>query len=160
MDNISKHITYEEATKSQTAVRLGIKNEPNKQELEAMKYVAENIFEKVRAFVGGALHVSSFFRSKKLNTEVPGSSKTSQHMLGEAMDLDCDTFGNSSNNAIFDYITKNLNFDQCIGEYPDKTGKWAWVHVSLKKTGKNRKQILVKLKDKYIPFSNFKVGMV
>ena len=156
---ISKYLNYEEATKSQTATRLGIKNEPNPQQLEAMKYVAVNVFDKVREFVGGPLHASSFFRSEKLNAAIGGSSKTSQHMKGEAIDIDCDTFGHGTNQGIFDYIRVNLDYDQVIGEYPDANGKWSWVHVSLKKSG-NRKQVLVKLKDKYINYSDYKIGMI
>ena len=156
---ISKYLNYEEATKSQTATRLGIKNEPNPQQLEAMKYVAVNVFDKVREFVGGPLHASSFFRSEKLNAAIGGSSKTSQHMKGEAIDIDCDTFGHGTNQGIFDYIRVNLEYDQVIGEYPDAKGKWSWVHVSLKKSG-NRKQVLVKLKDKYINYSDYKIGMI
>lgn len=156
---ISKYLNYEEATKSQTATRLGINNEPNPQQLESMKYVAVNVFDKVREFVGGPLHASSFFRSDKLNAAIGGSSKTSQHMKGEAIDIDCDTFGHGTNQEVFNYIRVNLDYDQVIGEYPDAKGKWSWVHVSLKKSG-NRKQVLVKLKDKYINYSDYKIGMI
>jgi hypothetical protein len=158
--NISKYITYDEATKSQTAVRLGIENKPSADQIEAMKFVATEIFDRVRMHVGGPLHASSFFRSEELNKAIGGSSKTSQHMKGEAIDIDCDTFGNGTNNSVFLFIRDNLMFDQVIGEYPDKNGKWSWVHVSLRRDGKNRKQVLVKLKDKYIQYIDFKIGMV
>ena len=157
--NISKYLTYEEGIKSQTALRRGISNEPNEEQLENMKRVAAQDIDKVSACVAGALHASSFLRSEALNAAIGGSSKTSQHMMGEAIDIDCDTFGNGTNNGVFDFIKDNLVFDQLIGEYPDASGKWSWVHVSLK-YGVNRKQVLVKLKDKYIPFDQFKVGMV
>lgn len=159
MKFISKYISYDEATKSQTAVRRGIENTPNEEQLANMSHVAVNVFDKVREFVGDSLHASSFFRSEKLNAAIGGSSKTSQHMTGEAIDIDCDTFGNGTNNQVFDFIKDTLEFDQLIGEYPDSTGKWSWVHVSLKKSG-NRKQVLVKLKSKYILFNTFKVGMI
>ena len=156
---ISQYVTLAEATKSQTATRLGIDNTPNEETLERMKYVAKNVFDPVREFVGGPLMVTSFYRSPALNAAIGGSSKTSQHMLGEAIDIDCDGFGFGNNNQIFSWIQKNLEYDQVIGEYPDATGKFDWVHVSLKKSG-NRKQDLVKLKDRYIPFSDWKVGDV
>lgn len=156
---VSKYLTYEEATKSQTALRKGISNDPNEEQLERMKYVAVNVFDKVREFVGGSLHASSFFRSEALNAAIGGSSTTSQHMKGEAIDIDCDTFGNGTNLDIFNYIKDNLEFDQLIAEYVDKDGMPSWVHVSLKKSG-NRKQVLVKLRKKYIPYDQFKVGMV
>ena len=156
---ISKYLTLEEATKSPTAKRLGIDNEPNAEQLENMKFVATEIFDQVREFVGGPLAATSFFRSKKLNDAVPGSSKTSQHMSGEAIDIDCDVFGFGTNLDIFDFIRTSLIFDQAINEYPDKFGQPSWVHVSKSKTG-NRGQVLVKLKDKYINYRDYKVGMI
>lgn len=156
---ISKYLTLEEAIKSPTALRLGISNMPDKDQLVNMEYVATEIFDRVREFVGGPLFASSFFRSEELNDAVPGSSKTSQHMTGQAIDIDCDAFGNGTNKEIFDFIRLNLTFDQVINEYPDKLGNPAWVHVS-KTMGKNRGQVLVKLKNKYIPFSAYTVGMV
>jgi hypothetical protein len=95
---------------------------------------------------------NSFYRSPKLNTAIGGSA-TSQHVRGEAIDLD--SKDNAFNKDIFDYIVKNLDFDQVIAECPDKEGKPSWVHVSYKKTG-NRKQVLkaVKVKGKttYVPY--------
>ena len=157
--NISKYLTLSEAIKSPTATRLGIDNLPDEDQLVNMEYVANEIFDPVREFVGGPLHASSFFRSKALNEAVPGSSKTSQHMTGQAIDIDCDTFGVGSNLEVFYFIRNNLIFDQLILEYPDETGKPSWIHVSKTKT-KNRGEVLVKLKAKYIPFSLYLVGMV
>lgn len=140
MERISKYVSYDEATKSQTAIRNKIDNKPNTEEINNMKYVASKVFDKVREHFGIPLKVSSFFRCKKLNTAVGGSA-TSQHMTGEAIDIDAD--GSSITNAqVFDYIKNNLDFDQLIWEFGDKKNP-AWVHVSLKRNGKNRKQILV-----------------
>lgn len=156
---ISKYISLDEATKSPTAKRLGIENKPTKDHLENMRRVAINVFDKVREHFSVPIGVSSFYRSQELNDAVPGSSKTSQHRTGEAIDIDADIYGNVTNLDIFNYIKDQLVFDQLIGEYPDASGKWSWVHVSLKNTG-NRKQVLVKLRDRYIPFDQFKIGMV
>lgn len=139
MDNISAHITYAEAVKSQEAIRKGIDNTPTSEHLQAMKYLANHVFEPVRNFIGGSLGVSSFYRSEKVNKAIGGST-TSQHCKGEAMDIDCDIFGIGKNSKVFDFIKNNLTYDQLIWEFgndiePD------WVHVSLK-NGVNRKQIL------------------
>lgn len=157
---ISEFLTYEESTKSPTALRLGIDNHPDAEQLENMRHVAKKVFDPVRKFVGGPLMASSFFRSKELNDAIPGSSKTSQHMTGEAIDIDADAYLYGSNLAIFEFIKNNLEWDQLILEYPDKFGSPAWVHVSLKRIGNNRREILVKLKKKYINFKDYKVGMV
>lgn len=157
---ISEFITYDEAVKSKTALRLGIKNEPNDEQLLNMRHVAQTIFDPVRKFVGGPLLVSSFFRSKELNSAVPGSSKTSQHMKGEAIDLDADGYLYGSNLAIFEFIRRNLDFDELISEYPDEFGSPAWIHVSAKRIGINQKEVLVKLKSRYISVHEYKVGQV
>lgn len=159
MEKISQFLTYKEGIKSPTALRLGIDNEPNPEQLENMKYVAKEIFDPVRVFVGGPLAATSFFRSKELNDAIPGSSKTSQHMSGEAIDIDCDVFGYGTNKDIFDFIRNTLIFDQVINEYPDKFGNPSWIHVSKSKTG-NRGEVLVKLKGAYIPFSRYQIGMI
>lgn len=133
---ISKHITYEEATKSQTAIRKGIENVPSVAELTAMKLVAEKIFEPLRDHFDIPIGISSFYRSKALNKAI-GGAPNSQHCKGEAMDIDADIFGGVTNTRIFEWIKNNLEFDQLIREY----GENGWVHVSYKASG-NRNQVL------------------
>jgi zinc D-Ala-D-Ala carboxypeptidase len=135
--NISKYISYKEAIR--TDVR-GVENTPTPDQLSAMKYVAQRVFDPVRKKVGGALFVSSFFRNAEVNKAVKGS-KTSQHMKGEAIDIDCDIFGHGTNKEVFDYIRKNLPFDQLLWEYGTDDNP-SWVHVSLRRDNNNRKQVL------------------
>lgn len=158
MDKISKHITYNEATSSYLALKYGIINIPNEFQLKNMILLAEAIFEPLREFVGRPIAVTSFFRSKALNSKLKGS-RTSQHMAnnGAAMDLDADVYGYITNKDIFDYIKDNLNFDQLIAEYPDDKGNPSWVHVSYKEKG-NRKQVFIAYpigngRTKYIPYN-------
>jgi hypothetical protein len=135
--NISKHITYNEATKSLTAIRFGIKNEPNKQELENMKEVAEKCFEPLRVWYGKPIKINSFFRNKELNTKVGGSA-TSEHCSGCAIDMDAGS--REENKKLFDWCKANLKFNQLIFEYGNEIGP-DWVHISYNKT-KNKNQIL------------------
>jgi zinc D-Ala-D-Ala carboxypeptidase len=138
---ISDHITLAEAIKSQTAVRKGIDNAPNDEQIRAMKAVAKNCFEPLREWHGKPIGISSFFRSKALNKAVNGSPK-SQHMLGQAIDIDADIFKNGlTNGQIYNWLKKNVDFDQLIWEYGDDKNP-AWVHVSYVGPGKNRKQEL------------------
>lgn len=138
---ISANITYAEAFKSQSAVRNKIKNTTSDPEvLKNMKHVAENVFEKIRIHFEKPIGISSFYRSKELNEKV-GGSKTSQHVTGEAIDIDADIFGGLTNKQIFDFVKNNLEYDQLIWEYGTERNP-AWVHVSLKRVGENRKQIL------------------
>lgn len=149
---LSKYITLAEATRSKTAKELGLLNAPNDTELAAMKNIAQKIFDPVREFVGGPLYASSFFRSKQVNSKIKGASTTSQHVKGEAIDIDTKKFRNGTNAQIFHYIKDNLEFDQLIWEY-GTDDEPAWVHVSLKRSGTNRRQVLRKRKgEKYKPF--------
>ena len=135
MKNISKYITYQEATTSQTAVRKGIKNEPGDNELLAMQLLGIRVFDVIRDHFKTPLRVSSFYRSPELNSAIGGSSRTSQHVKGQAIDIQ--GTGKVTNKMIFDYIKENLDFDQLINEY-----NYSWVHVSYVSKEKNRKQIL------------------
>jgi hypothetical protein len=144
MTKISKHISYKEATRSITALRLGIDNTPFEYELGNMKAVAENIFEPLRKWVGGAIKVTSFFRSTKLNKAV-GGSESSQHCQGRAIDID-DVYGYKTNAEMFHYIKDNLDFDTLIWEFgtydnPD------WIHISYVSNERNRGRILKAIKD-------------
>ena len=137
---VSKNISYKEATRSDTAKRLGIDNTPNAEQFSNMIHVAENVFQPVREHFDTPIYISSFFRSEALNKAIGGSS-SSTHMKGEAIDLDADVCGVISNGVIFNYIKDNLEFDQLIWEFGDGKNP-DWVHVSLSKTS-NRNQILV-----------------
>jgi len=144
MTRISKHISYKEATRSITAIRLGIDNKPFEYELGNMKAVAENIFEPLRKWVGGAIKVTSFFRSEKLNQAI-GGSVSSQHCQGRAIDID-DIYGHKTNAEMFNYIKNNLDFDTIIWEFgtddnPD------WIHVSYVSNERNRGRVLKAIKE-------------
>lgn len=139
MDNISKHISFAEAIKSQAAIRHGHSNIPGKVELENMKLVATKCFEPLREHFGIPIGISSFYRNTFVNTLVKGA-KTSQHLEGKAIDIDADIFGGITNKQIYDWLLKNVPFDQLIWEYGDSNNP-AWVHISYNK-GNNRKQVL------------------
>ena len=143
---LSKYLTLKEGIKSNTAIKNGIDNTPNNEQLENMKHIAQNIFDPVREFVGAPLGCNSFLRVSKLNKMV-GGSPSSQHVKGQAIDIDCDVYGNGSNSDVFHFIKNNLEWDQLIWEYTQSDGEPAWVHVSLKKSG-NRRQVLRKEKGK------------
>lgn len=140
MNKISEHISYTEATKSHLAVKKGIDNNPNENQLNNMKLVAENCFEPLRKHFGIPLHITSFFRSKALNKEL-GGARNSKHLLGQAIDIDGDLSG-IDNQVIFEWLKANVEFDQLILENVDEKGKAAWVHVSFDKNN-NRKECYI-----------------
>jgi hypothetical protein len=140
---LSKHLSLAEVTRSESAKRNGISNEPTAEHLNNFKLLAEKVFEPIREHFKVPIHISSGYRSLALNKKIGGSS-SSQHCSGEAIDIDMD--GTAITNAqVFNYIKDNLNFDQLIWEFGTASNP-DWVHVSYESTGKQRKQVLRAIK--------------
>ena len=128
------YFTLEELTKSNTAKTKGIDNTPNKQAIDNLNTLVNNVLDPLRKLYGKPIRINSGYRSKALN-EVIGGAKNSQHMYGLAADI---TGGSKKENKIlFDLIKNNLPFDQLIDEH-----NMSWVHVSFKE-GELRKEIKI-----------------
>ena len=136
---ISEHVSYKEGVYSTTATRRGIDNVPNDEQLANMELIAEKVFEPLRKYVGGPIKINSFFRCPKLNKAI-GGARSSQHMKGQAMDID-DTFGVVANSDMYNYIKNNLDFDQLIWEFGDDDNP-NWLHVSYVSKEDNRNRCL------------------
>jgi len=141
---ISDHITYAEAIHSNTAKRKSIDNTPNEAQVEAMKLLAEKIFEPLRKWVGGPIKVNSFFRSETLN-EAIGGAASSQHCKGQAIDID-DVYGRKTNADMYHWIQMNLDYDQMIWEFGTDMQP-NWIHVSYVSEEKNRNKCLKAYKE-------------
>jgi hypothetical protein len=141
MKAVSKYASYSEVINSNKAKSLGISNEPNEEQLKNLVAICTNVFDEVREYYDVPLYISSGFRSDELNKVIGGSAK-SQHMSGEALDIDADVYGRITNKDVFNYIRDNLVFDQLIWEFGNDNNP-EWVHVSYKRIGKNRKNILL-----------------
>jgi hypothetical protein len=153
---ISEHLTFEECTRSETADKKGIvNNNPSDDVVDNMKLLAEKVFEPLRKHFGKPIHISSMYRGLVLNQAI-GGSLTSQHCAGQAMDIDMGAKGKPTNFEIFQYIKKNLVFDQLIYEFgTDKNP--SWVHVSYSNKH-NRGQVLKAKKNELgkTKYENFK----
>ena len=136
---LSKPFKLEEFTKSMTATRKGIKNEPGSGDIKNLENLCYEILEPTRAHFSKSVIVSSGYRSEEL-CEAIGSKKTSQHAKGQAVDFEIPGVPNIK---IAYWIQNNCDFDQLILEYysPDDGSK-GWVHVSYNEKGSNRKQVL------------------
>lgn len=143
--NLSKNLELFEMTRSETAKRKGVSNEPTPEHIENMKILAEKVFQPIRDHFGVPIYISSGYRSAALNKKI-GGVKNSQHCTGEAIDIDMDGHSSKvSNVEIFNWIKHNLFFDQLIWEYGNSTTP-DWVHVSYSSTNSNRGQILRAIK--------------
>ena len=137
---LSKNFVLSEITRSNTAKRLGIENEPTKAHLENMQRIITNLLQPLRDELG-PIRISSGYRSKELNRAIGGSNK-SQHCKGEALDIQFWKEGQMCNKEIYDWIIDNaIEFDQMINKFD-----FAWIHISLKKS-KNRREVLEAYKD-------------
>jgi uncharacterized protein YcbK (DUF882 family) len=128
-----KYFTLDELCHSNTATRLKIENKPDEESTKNLIALAENVLDPVREWLGHPITPTCAYRCPKLNAAV-GGAKTSQHMKGQAADL---SLGSKElNKKLFDYINKNLPYDQLINEYD-----YRWIHVSYS-TVENRKMIV------------------
>ena len=135
--NLSRNFSLSELTKSDTAIRKGINNNPSAEQVEKLKILCENILQPVRDRFG-RVTVTSGFRSVELCIAV-NSSANSQHAKAEACDFECPGVDNAE---VADWIKNNLEYDQLILEfYTPGEPNSGWIHCSYNDAG-NRKSYL------------------
>ena len=137
----SKYFTLSELTRSDTANKLKIDNEPKeeatKDNIKELMLFLDGVREgwteecKDKGYGDPAIMVNSGYRSEALNKVVNGS-KTSEHLLGTAADIEPK---NGRNKEFFEWLKTYLDdkqFSQLINEYPDKNGCPKWIHISIR----------------------------
>ena len=139
---LSKNFSLRELTRSQTAIRKGIKNEPDQEQLMNLVALTVKILQLCRDKFG-AISINSGLRVLELNRAI-GSSDKSQHCKGQAADFEAYSISNAQ---LADWIMLNRCFDQLILEYPGKDPRDGWVHCSYNRLG-NRMQVLTAVKEK------------
>lgn len=131
---ISKHFNYEEFEFSIKANELGIDNRIKSEKVRyAIRLLVLNLLEPLRIIVNRPLILTSGYRCPALNKEI-GKAKNSQHLLGEASDIHCE----STMDVLFlaQIVIKNrLPFDQMILYN-------SFLHLSFKASGQQRRQVL------------------
>ena len=137
----SKYFTFNELIRSDTANRLKIDNEPKeeatKDNIKELMLFLDGVREgwteecKDKGYGDAAIVVNSGYRSEALNKAVKGS-KTSEHMLGTAADIEPK---NGRNKEFFEWMktyVADKQFSQLINECPDKNGCPSWIHISIR----------------------------
>lgn len=143
---LTEHFTLKECCKSNTARRLGINNTPNAPAINAMVRTSESILEPIRARFG-PFTPNSFFRCQELNRAL-NSKDTSQHITGEAVDIE---IPGVSNLALAEWAREHLDFDQLLLEFHDVDDPTSgWVHLSYI-DGQRRNQVLTITRDGAFP---------
>ena len=136
--NLSEHFSLDEATYSETAIRLNINNQPDERQLANMTTAAQKM-EEVRN-VTGALRVNSWLRLPDVNVAV-GGSKVSSHMDGWA--IDCSSSAHTPYALCQLVIKAGIKFDQMIHEY----GRW--MHISFAPEMRQQELTIYKPEGKY-----------
>lgn len=132
---MGKYFTINELTKSATAQRLHIDNNPTQEVKDNLNKLIDNVLDPLRELYGKPIIVNSGYRCTKLNKAI-GGAKNSQHLVGQASDIRTVQNTKESNKELFDLIKNSkLPFDQLINEYD-----YNWVHVSY--SPRNRRQVL------------------
>ena len=142
---LSKNFSLVELTKSQTAERKGIDNNPSPAHQENLRLLCERVLQPVRDHFNHVVTISSAYRSPALCQAI-GSSVDSQHAKGMAADFEI--FG-TPNNEVFNWIKGNLLYDQMILEFwnSDEPNS-GWLHVSYNpESSENIKENLRAYKD-------------
>jgi hypothetical protein len=139
MTKISKFFTIDEMVRTSQK----FDNTPSEAVIANLTALAQDVLDPIREQFG-VTTINSGYRSEAVNKAV-GGSKTSQHRTGEAVDFRIDR---QNLLTVAHWIKENLPFDQMILEdFWDSKKDAAWIHISYKKTGHNRKQLLTMRRD-------------
>ena len=79
---LSKNFSLAEMTKSQTAIRMGMSNNPSEGEVENLRLLCERVLQPIRDHFNHTVTISSGYRNEILSRKI-GSSSTSQHCKGK-----------------------------------------------------------------------------
>ena len=135
---VSLNFSLREFIYSDTAIRLQIDNTPTDEVLVNLQNVCQFILEPVRNYFNKPITITSGYRSSELCKAI-GSSATSQHTFGQAVDFE---ILGIPNKEVSDWIVNHLDYDQCILEFwKSEEPNSGWVHCSYS-TNNNRKQYL------------------
>lgn len=121
---LTKNFRLSEFTKSETAERMYIRNNPRPIDVERLRYLCEKLLQPARDELGEPIVITSGFRSKALNIQV-GGVYNSQHLRGEAADIHLPSPEYA--NKLVDIFSKNEHLDQLLFEH---IGSIVWLHVS------------------------------
>ena len=139
---LSANFSLRELTRSQTAIRKGIKNVPNEEQLISLAVLTSMVLQPCREKFG-SISINSGLRVLELNRAI-GSGDKSQHVKGQAADFEANSVHNSK---LAEWIKDNLKFDQLILEFPGNDPRDGWVHCSFNRI-ENRGNVMTAVKEK------------
>ena len=129
------HFSLKELTKSQEATRIGLTEqfEPNEEIKQNLKTLCEKVLQPLRDALKSPINISSGYRCSKINKNI-GGAKISQHVKGQAADLEFYENGKENNFRLAQEVLRSkIIFDQMILEY-GTFEKPEWIHISYDST--------------------------
>lgn len=133
---LTEHFTLNEFVRSETADRNHIDNTPSQEVVDNLRALCRNVLEPARVAFGSPIYITSGYRCPALNKAV-GGKPTSQHLRGEAADLQ--VRGVKNLRKLYNAILDHGVFDQLLYE-TNKAGA-KWIHVSYTSYSNRRQAI-------------------
>lgn len=145
--SLSPHFSLSEFTKSSTAMKHGIKNEPAPEQVDNLRALCQSCLEPLRKELGLPVVITSGYRTKALNSMLAHSSERSQHMLGQAADFYVapGQSGLTRRELLIKafrliILDESIDYDQLI-LYP------SFIHVSYVSRERNRRTVLLGMRN-------------
>ena len=132
---MGEFFSWEEMTYSRRAVEKGLDNRPGAEARKALEHLVLHLLDPLRRLYGKPIAVTSGYRCEEVNRLV-GGVPDSQHVKGEAADC----YVPDAGELLAVLRRSGLVFDQAI-HYRKRN----FLHLSLKRSGVNRMQVLVRL---------------
>ena len=133
---LGQFFTLAELVRSTAADRLGLDNTPPPAVQAKLERLVAQVLDPLRAHLGRPVRITSGYRSFAVNKALDGSP-TSQHMLGEAVDIKAD--GLTAVELATVILRLGVPVDQVIWYDPERGGH---VHVSYTTVRANRGETL------------------
>jgi zinc D-Ala-D-Ala carboxypeptidase len=125
---LSRNFSLQELTKSDTAIRKGIDNEPNADQIDKLKTLCEKVLQPVRDHFGRVKVTSRIPEHLSCALPLAVEFELSQHAKAEAVDFEVLGVDNAE---VADWVYANCETDQLILEYytPGEPNS-GWIHAS------------------------------
>lgn len=137
-----KYFTMKELTKSATAEKYGLKNEPATKEQVLLKSLVKLVLDPLRESWGKPIQLTCAYRSKEVNEKV-GGHPNSHHTYGCAADIVC---LQKDQDRMMQLLIANPHVDLCQN-YPDRN----FIHVNIARPGeKPRRLAMTQWKNKKV----------
>lgn len=136
-------LTFELADfeRSATAKKKGINNNLQGDDINDYELLMSIIVKIQRKYMR-PIYVGSGFRSKILNKAVGGVGNSQHRSLSNEAAADITTGSTNDNRKLYELIRKMVIAGEIVLDQIIDEKSFSWIHISVKRTGLNRKQFI------------------